>query len=695
MNFVFPAFLAGIAALLLPWLLHRFNRETPPETPFPSTQFLESTRVPVSRKKRLRHLGLFSLRTLFLLAACLLFAQPYCTTDQNRASQQRNVFVVIDRSASMQADDRWSQARAKTAEVLNESQAPTSAVGSTQNAVQLFDIASTLTAHGELSTELSGANATLRSLSPSFESAPYGLMMQQLDALASRLDDPVDVVFITDAQESNLPLQRRLLRTQHIDNFTLHKVNTNAANLAVRASARAGDGVNVQVSAQVLYSHADDASNNSDAETPNTTSATLTVLAAGQTLESRTFNLTQGATESIVLSNLVMPSAAIDELTVRLDGDNDSLAIDNEISVPIQLDNPIQVGIGSIGMRMPEEGALFLRTALNTDGLARVINSSNNGTGLSDEASHWAVFIPHAAGTDVQVPQVVTDFVRAGGNVLLVLVPENGSEKSSVSNADFIGSIDTAHPLALGELDWQETRVYSPVSFNSLSTDRILMRTGSGLPLLVERNALSSIDSSDTQASGRLLFLADPLDGVASDLPLQSAFVDWIANTIRWFDASIAFPTQINAGESLLLPAQTQVLSPSGKTLRTLADSGQKNRLLLNEPGVYTVVTSMAEYPLAVTVPWEESNLTSFVEDKEGFWGQSDPTSSTADESLVEFDNNNGKNNETANALNTPSALDASKGRPWWPWLMPLLALALLAESLWANRLLSVRRDGV
>jgi len=690
MNFIFPAFLAGIAALLLPWLLHRFNRETPPETPFPSTQFLESTRVPVSRKKRLRHIGLFSLRALFIIAACLLFAQPYCSTDANRAASARNVLVVIDRSASMQTDDHWSQAVAKTADLLSTSREGESSVSGNVNSVQLFDMASTLTAHTELGSDIGAANIALRNLSPSFETAQYGLMMQQLDAIASRLDNPVDVLFVTDAQQTNLPLQRRLLRTQHIDSFQLHKIDTAASNLAVRASARVDDGVNVQVSAQVLYSDSAD----SGSDSPSTTPVTLRVSADGRELETRQFNLTKNVAEPVVFNNVIMPSAGIDELSVEISGENDALPVDSEITVPIQSDVPIQVGIGSIDMRLPETGALFLRTALNTDGLARVITSSNNGAGLSDDAKHWAVFVPHTAGAEVEVPQAVADFVSAGGNVLLVLVLEDSEGTDTLTaaatGADYIGSIDSAHPLALGELNWQDTRVYTPVDFSVDESDRILMRAGSGKALLVERSIVThsgSAADANASATGRLLVLADPLDGVASDLPLQSAFVDWVANTVRWFDASIAFPSQLNAGESLLLPAQAQVLSPSGKTLRALSDSANLNQLQLNEPGVHTVITSTAEHRLAVSVPWEESDLTSFAVADDKYWG-GELNTATAESAVVENDNE-------SNTNETFSALNSDNRQPWWPWLMPLLALVLLAESIWANRLLSIRRDGV
>ena len=700
MSFLAPLFFAGLLALAGPWLLHRFNREDPPETAFPSTRFLEATRVPVSRQKRLRHLGLFSLRTLFLLVACLLFAQPYCSINQNRSSQ-RNTYVVIDRSASMQTGDRWSRAVAEASNALNEGRnSAQSTVDGSLNSVQLFDLTSELKAHGELSTDLSTPNSVLSNLEPSFEQARFGVMMQQLDALASREELPVDVVFITDAQRSNLPLQRRRLRTLHIDQLTIKNIANDEGNLAVRANASTSDGVNTSVSAQVLFS--DSIARLDDSAATIAQRANLIVSAEGQSLASETLTLKTNEAITVVLNELILPSTETNAISVRVttDGDNDLLPIDSTIDVPVQRAEPISFGVRALGMQEPEDASLFLRTALTTDRLAQLVPFTGDTTTLSSDAMHWVVFIPHDGTESVDVPESVESFVKSGGNVLLVLQPQLTESTSETgeniptgpAESDYIGTVDVAHPLALGELDWRDTKIYSTINLKPEATDRVLMSTGQGAPLMLERNLLGVAKNDSESKAGRLLMVTDPLNGIASDLPLQSSFVDWVTQIVTWFDASIAFPTQLNAGDSIALPANAQVISPNGQTLRSLSDSAVASRVALRSPGVHTIVTSVAEHSIAINVPWEESNLETLSDDylKEWASGEISENESSAIDEL-------GDNLEqsVAGEKNATGVTQTSMFNHWWPWLLPLLALSLLAESLLANRRLAVRRDGV
>lgn len=110
MSLIAPWFLLGLAALFVPIVLHRFSHSEPDEHSFPSTRFLDATRPPVSRKRRLRYRTLFSLRTLFLLLLCLLFAGPYLLRELGANDAKALQVVALDQSLSMQAGDRWSKA---------------------------------------------------------------------------------------------------------------------------------------------------------------------------------------------------------------------------------------------------------------------------------------------------------------------------------------------------------------------------------------------------------------------------------------------------------------------------------------------------------------------------------------------------------------------------------------------------------
>ncbi len=687
MSLLFPAFLAGLVAWLGPWILHRFNREDPPETSFPSSQFLEPTRVPESRKRKLRHIDLFGLRTLFVLAVCLLFAQPSCTSDSLSSNSQRNTFVVIDRSASMQTGDRWPQAVEAAREVLRSGGSDSSNLTGASNAVQLFDLSSELRAHADLSNDAAQAVSALNQLQPSFEAAQYGRMMQQLDALAARESLPVDVVFVTDEQQSNFPVQRRLLRTQHIDSFEVVRVTNSESNLSVRASASTEDGVNVQISTDVLWSTAQSSQDSASQSDAQSIDATVFVSDENRELASKNVQLFANKTQRIAFESVILPGVNVQALSVRVAGDaNDSLAIDSEIQVPVSKREPILVGMTAVDDAIPETPALFVNTALTTDRLARVVSLDNATGDAWSAAQHWVVFLKAPQGEPLVLPDNVTSYVESGGNALVVLQSQPGNlndateSAGSPSDTGYVGSVNTAHPLGLGELNWRDISVYETHPLTVNLTDDVLIRSSDGTPYLIER----LFNEGNTRRSGRVLVLNDSLNGISSDLPLQTAFVDWTAQVIRWFDATTAYPDRLDAGQSVLLPAGAQVISPDGQPLRELAGMSAAEAVVLREPGIHTVATRSGSHALSVTVPWVESNLTSVEADTAWQSG------------LVESDvAGDAGTVSTPNAVSeTPILTDAAK-LPWLSWLLPIMALSLLAENLVANRRLRIRRDGL
>jgi len=120
MSWLFPAYLAGLIGLLLPWILHRFSYTNPPEQLFPSKRFLEATTPPVARKRKLRHRILLALRALSLILLCVFFAQPWLSTSTSLAGQQQHHMIVVDKSLSMRTTGHWSAAIDEADELVDE-----------------------------------------------------------------------------------------------------------------------------------------------------------------------------------------------------------------------------------------------------------------------------------------------------------------------------------------------------------------------------------------------------------------------------------------------------------------------------------------------------------------------------------------------------------------------------------------------
>lgn len=103
MAFLAPLFLAGLAAVALPILLH-LRKNRPKETvSFSSLMFLEASPPVTKRRSRLQDVVLLILRCLALALLILAFARPFFPAATNTESAGGSVmnFILIDNSASM------------------------------------------------------------------------------------------------------------------------------------------------------------------------------------------------------------------------------------------------------------------------------------------------------------------------------------------------------------------------------------------------------------------------------------------------------------------------------------------------------------------------------------------------------------------------------------------------------------------
>ena len=72
-----PLFLAGLAAIAIPVLVHLVRREEHLSFRFPSLMFLERIPVREHRRRTIRHWWLLLLRCLIVALLSFAFAQPF------------------------------------------------------------------------------------------------------------------------------------------------------------------------------------------------------------------------------------------------------------------------------------------------------------------------------------------------------------------------------------------------------------------------------------------------------------------------------------------------------------------------------------------------------------------------------------------------------------------------------------------
>ena len=747
MSLAAPLYLAALAALALPWLLHRFSDAPPDVRAFPSTRFLEPTTPPVSRRRRLRHLVLLALRALALIALCLLFAEPWIPRPAALVDARRLHVVAVDTSLSMRAGERLERALDAARERLSNLPEGDSAQ------LLAFDRDVTLVtaeplAPGEAAAALGRLAGS--ALGSSFAAADYGRLMQRLDRLADESPLPLHAVLITDVQRTALPERRNALYAPRLAALDVVDVGAGEANVSLAARATSEDGA--QATLGVTLSASGGRANGAEGQPEagvgaggEVTGATsvesaferiVLVSSDGEERARARVRLAPGARESVTFPALALPADGREpRFDVVLEGE-DALAEDDGVTVAVRLDGGRRVALAALDARVSPASRVFATTGLEADGIASVDTAALSAGQFPEDQRRLVVFTPLSDGESL--PSPLRRFVARGGSALLVdgtrrdevdgdgalgdiaaglgagradgadgfaagdavadgrgSVERDGESLSGSGSLDAVrgsgvGRVDESHPLALGEIDWNGTRFFSLGDYVPDDTERVLIETEDRRPVLIERPS----------EAGLLLLLNERLDGIDSNLPFQPAFVALMRRVVEWFDAGRSVPERVAIGEAVPLPVNVQVLDPGGRALVPLADTASAQTLRFDEPGLYTVVGALGEQTLAVTLDPRASDLTPMSAEAIAAWaaghGAADGTASERGagdvESGADVASPAGVDDIVRNAAS--SARERAERFAFWPFLLPLMAMLLMAETLFANRRLDVRRDG-
>jgi hypothetical protein len=122
MSFLYPLFLAGIAAVSLPILLHMIRRQTRKRVTFSSLMFLRTTVPRFKNRSRLENVLLLILRCIILCLLAFAFSRPFVPReDENKKiAPAGRVVLLIDTSASMRRTGMWAQAISEAQSVLKD-----------------------------------------------------------------------------------------------------------------------------------------------------------------------------------------------------------------------------------------------------------------------------------------------------------------------------------------------------------------------------------------------------------------------------------------------------------------------------------------------------------------------------------------------------------------------------------------------
>lgn len=103
MNFLYPSFLFGLAAVSIPIAIHLFNFRRTRRVFFTNVALLRTVQTETKSFRRLKHWLILACRCLFLVCLVLAFAQPFIPSKNKLAlSRQSVTSLYVDNSYSMQ-----------------------------------------------------------------------------------------------------------------------------------------------------------------------------------------------------------------------------------------------------------------------------------------------------------------------------------------------------------------------------------------------------------------------------------------------------------------------------------------------------------------------------------------------------------------------------------------------------------------
>src|SRR5476649_2808672 len=114
MSFLTPFFLAGLAAIAIPVLIHLIQREKKRVVAFPSLMFVRRIPYQSVRRRRIRHWALLLMRAAAIALIVAAFARPFIHQGAVAAAVgggAREIVILLDQSASMGYGDHWTRAK--------------------------------------------------------------------------------------------------------------------------------------------------------------------------------------------------------------------------------------------------------------------------------------------------------------------------------------------------------------------------------------------------------------------------------------------------------------------------------------------------------------------------------------------------------------------------------------------------------
>jgi hypothetical protein len=688
MNFLAPAFLAGLAAIAVPVLIHLINRERKTVVEFPSLMFLQRIPYRSVRRQKIRHLLLLIMRCASLALLVAAFARPFFQKRQAviGGTGAREVVVLLDRSSSMGYANRWQRARDEAKKVV-------AWLGANDHGT-LVVFASDATVASEPMATPSTLTAAINGTKLSAEGTRYAPALKLASQIIAASTLPQrEVVLISDFQKIGWANHNEVgfppgTKVTPVDLGGGTPTNVAVAQVTTDRDST-GERDRITVAARLINT----------AVKPVTVDATLSL--GGRDVQTRKVTIGGSSSQQAAFGSVVVPNKAT-RGSVRVTAD--SLAQDDAHHFTVAPDEAVPVLIVEpTGARANQSLFLARAFAIGDRPSFRVTEKDMSAITPRDFDGRALVVFDEVAPPSGDAGKRLRTLLDGGGGVILIpgslraeswpaewrgILPAmpGGIVDRTPEAGGTLSSIDYAHPVfelfnAPRSGDFSTARFYRYRALTPQAGSTVGARFDDGSAAIVEH----------TVGSGKLVMWASTLDAYWTNLPLQPVFLPFVHQLGKYVGRYADPRSSFTAGEVLDISRHGELTAPflGGRTADTLtelvleAPSGAKERVTatganhlvtLREQGFYELrgreTPVGSGRPIAVNVDPLESDLAHL-----------DPqdiviaVTSARDQRLPASD------------FNTGSPQDQERRQKMWWYLLMAAVLLMAAETALSNRL--------
>jgi Aerotolerance regulator N-terminal/von Willebrand factor type A domain len=670
MGFFNPWFLAALAAIGLPIYIHLLRRHIVPPQPFSSLMFFERGTQSSTRHRRLRYLLLFSLRTALLLLLILAFANPFI----RRASTSRSdklLLVVVDNSFSMKAGSRFADAKQGALRLL--------ASRPRSQRAEVMALGGRLAILTQPIQDAGALRSAVESIQPGDSRANLGELAHGVRALVETVRTPVELHLFSDMQKTGMPanfsdieLPANVIVVPHpvgaaaTPNWTVEGVNAPAQ------LADAKDPKKSRVQA-VIAGYGTPAA-----------SRTVSLVVNGNTVATRKVDIAADGRATVEFPSLDVPYG-LNHCAVKIDS-ADGFPADDVSVFSVKRADPERVLFvhQASDARSPLYFGAALAAASQASFTLQSIDSEKSAD--IDPAKYAFVVLSDAVSLPSIFENALTRYVRGGGSVLIAagtsaahharipIFAGTTSDAHAYSRNGYavVGQTDLTHPAMNDAAGWTDLKIYYVAGVDADGA-RVIVRLTDQTPLLMEKQI----------GEGHVLLLASGLDNLTNDLPVRPAFVAFVDRTARYLAGSDSIsgsrlvdsfvPLRTAAARTGNPSAGVEIIDPDGHRALSLAEAASAQSFQLTRAGFYQIRFANGHTALiGVNPDARESDLQPIANDLLQLWGKGSASPEPATTGYAQ-------EKYTAHSI-------------WW-YVMLLVLVAAVAESIVASRYLGTQRE--